>query len=673
MKGHGRVGKKFMIMGLTVFVLLVLMVSIVVPRLQTNTDRSAVDEIVPGGVLPPIFIENSAMNETGPEFAEKGTSVARSNIYDRNLNELAVSVQLASLYARPLEMQGRDGSLPELAQYLGKDVVDLGETINSGMKIVQIAGEVDLRVAEDIMALGMPGLSRVDKIKRFYPQHQVGAHVIGYQGDGRGLDGIEYYYDSHLSQTSVPGKSRNHLILTLDLRIQKMLEETLADLSSQTTAHSAAAIFMDSSSGAILGMASYPTFDPNTFWNCSTGELRNRLLHDPVFLGVINELFRFGAKLDELLPVSGEEKGPTIEGIVRLMQFEKESRLDGFPLESRSGQWKELQPRGFYASGWPITPQGSNVDGNHFSGFVRRLGLTEDIGIDLPQGTSMPGGRKETYRLTESVPSTTGLQLLTAFSRLVNGGKKITPHLLDSFWNDPEGVKKNILPPQEQVVHPEVSRAVLAALKKAAGRHADKPVFIESLIREDALADSPDQENKDNRPGEAGAMDNDSEPESEKSPGELKRFQAVMLGLAPTVKTDFTLLVTLDGGVIDPDAPFSPMRLLGTEFLKTATGQALKKPVDPSGRSAGQLTETTLRKIKILSERAEIKDETNARGSKEKMPDVNGLSLRKALRVLQASGLDIEIRGKGNVIRQSPPPGTELNGQKCILHLESIA
>ena len=152
----------------------------------------------------------------------------------------------------------------------------------------------------------IPGFHFIEESKRYYPKDNLAAQVIGFVGiDDKGLEGVEASMDTYLrgvkekqtNYTDAKGnligpsglnevqiQRKNTVQLTIDARMQFILERGLDDAIKKTKAASAAAILMDPNTGEILGMASRPTFDPNHFADASSEAYMNRgvgIIYEP--------------------------------------------------------------------------------------------------------------------------------------------------------------------------------------------------------------------------------------------------------------------------------------------------------------------------------------------------------------------------------------------------------
>jgi stage V sporulation protein D (sporulation-specific penicillin-binding protein) len=212
----------------------------------------------------------------------------RGKILDRNENELAISLIEKTVYANPKEIED-PGYISELISgILGIDRNDLKEKLSDKtLGFVYIKRKIGSEEANKIAGLNIKGIYVQDESKRYYPQDELAAAIIGFTGtDGNGLYGIEIEHESILRGVDgraeaekdvfgniIPGNIKIYLepvdgkdiILTLDLQIQYIAEKSLLEVVEEYSATGAVAIVMDPKNGEILAMASYPGFNPNSY------------------------------------------------------------------------------------------------------------------------------------------------------------------------------------------------------------------------------------------------------------------------------------------------------------------------------------------------------------------------------------------------------------------------
>lgn len=230
----------------------------------------------------------------------------RGTIYDRHGAELAVSVDVDSVWANPRQLKA-EGYDPELAadriaSVLPVDRDVIARRLASDRYFVWIERHVTPQLAATVRALEIPGVSMSREAKRYYPNRALAAHVLGFSNiDGRGIEGLELQFDERLrgSVSAVPAirdrrgnvvfseqllddraAQGDDLYLTIDKTIQHIAERELELAVRTFEARAASIVVMDPRNGEVLAIANYPTFNPNSPGSASAGDRRNRAVTD---------------------------------------------------------------------------------------------------------------------------------------------------------------------------------------------------------------------------------------------------------------------------------------------------------------------------------------------------------------------------------------------------------
>ena len=618
------------------------------------------------------------------------TGGGRRNIYDRNFMELAVSFQRSSLYARPLELEAPEKVAREVAKILDQDEKNILSALKGERSFAWLGRDLSREKAVKIADLNLKGVYRINQVQRFYPGNQLGAHVIGFLKDEQGLAGVEFYYDSVLrgggvydprlaaagvSKKIAEGSDSASLILTLDIHLQNILEQKLKALVGSTAAKAGVAVLMAPDTGEIIGLASLPDYDPNRFWEFSTEARRNRAIEDILDLGAMARLFQAAAVMDN-----------------RIAKEKSEVPGDGEPAvpepeATQGAAWNVVQD-GRYISLEGVGFGQIMVGRDEFNAFADRIGLTVKGEVDLPEAmfalkelnvgpankmpeevqvASPPPPSKGMAPQVEkdSVPTATPLALLSAFCRLINGGQVMTPHVLRAVWQDEQvwdvPVRRGI---GEFVVRPEVSAGMRSEMKKAAG--PGRSIFvIESLLQKDLVSQSQAKPT-----GDSAALP--ANEGGEKVVTGQRVMESILLGMAPLEHPEIAMIVVLEGAHIDPQVK-SPVRNLAEEMMPQARTALQNQVKPPTAKELAVREVGYYKKMELVQVRSALPTAL-AQGSQGLvMPDVRGLSGRKAMQVLQPYGVRLQIAGSGQVASQYPLAGSALRGvEQCVLHLKTM-
>jgi len=238
--------------------------------------------------------------------SDLAVAAQRGVIRDRSGAVLATTVDLRSLYAIPAQMKDDAGNETRsavavaLAPILREKVEVLRAAFDSGAEWLFVRRRLPEETAARIAALHLTGLGFEMEPKRLYPNGAVGAQVLGFvNDDGLGQYGVEGRYDDALAgtpgrlavardpanrelalglRTAVPAKNGDELWLTIDLAVQNAVERELAAVVDREKAAGGAVVVLDPKDGAVIAIASSPTYDPARVGTANAEALRNRAI-----------------------------------------------------------------------------------------------------------------------------------------------------------------------------------------------------------------------------------------------------------------------------------------------------------------------------------------------------------------------------------------------------------
>ena len=385
----------------------------------------------------------------------------RGTIYDRNGRPLAMSVVTKSLYADPKMIKQSPSEVAELiAPYVTMSKEDIVKSLQEDTAFVWIdrmmEPEKSKAVAQLIEDKNLEGLNFVEESKRYYPNGNLAAQVLGFVGtDDKGLDGLEMVLDDELKggiqkelvatdrkgnaifgsvlSKYLPDKGKS-VTLTIDASIQFIAERALDKAMEDTGAKHASVIVMDPKTGEILAMANRPTYDPNHYSQGSEEDFKNIAvtnLYEPgsTFKPIIasaalasgkwkldqvyNDKGSFAANGHIIRNWDGEGYGP-----VRLLDILKYSLNTG------------------------MAEIGTLTGADILSKYVRDYGFGSETGIELPgEGAGILYNPEDMSKLDVATMSigqgiaVTPLQMVRAFGALANGGAMMKPHIIKSYSN----------------------------------------------------------------------------------------------------------------------------------------------------------------------------------------------------------------------------------------------
>jgi cell division protein FtsI (penicillin-binding protein 3) len=387
----------------------------------------------------------------------------RGILYDRNMHELAMTVQVDSIYAVPTEINDNEVYARTLAPLVHTNPEDtrtredqIVQRLNDGHSFAWIARRVTPAVADRVRALNLKGIYFQKEFQRFYPNNQIAAQVLGYVGiDDDGLGGLEQKFDSRLH--GVPGRmltamdARRHILgstehepdpgqnlqLTIDENIQFMAEQALDHNMERTHADSGTVVVQDVHTGQILALAIRPTFNPNDFRHTTTALLKNHAVSDVYEPGSTFKLVTYSAALDQNVTHPDDMidcQGGAITFNGRTIHDDKSDHFGVIPVH------KALEESSDVAAVKLALKMGPD----NFYKYIH------DFGFGSRPGTELPGETRGLLRKPAKWGSTsigsiaigqeigvTPLQLVSMVSTIANGGVYLPPHVLMPGQLDP--------------------------------------------------------------------------------------------------------------------------------------------------------------------------------------------------------------------------------------------
>src|SRR5579863_1199398 len=380
----------------------------------------------------------------------------RGILYDRNMRELAMTVQVESIYAVPSEIQDQKAAARVLASIVHTDPEDrlsredqIAHRLDEGRSFAWVARRVTPEIATKVRALNMKGIYFQNEFQRFYPDNQIAAQVLGYVGvDDNGLGGLEEKYDANLHGTPgemytamdarrkvlgsterEPEPGRN-LVLTVDENIQFMAEQALDRAMQKTQAINGTVVVQDVHTGQILALAIRPTFNPNQFRRTTPTLLRDHAVSDVYEPGSTFKLVAYSAamdsgvaKPDDMIDCSGG--AITLAG--RVIHDNQGEHMGVVPVHKALEQSSDVA----------AVKLALRMGQDRFYKYIR------DFGFGARSGAELPGETRSLLRPTtrwngSSIGSlaigqeigVTPLQLVSMVSTIANGGTYLPPRIL---------------------------------------------------------------------------------------------------------------------------------------------------------------------------------------------------------------------------------------------------
>ncbi|MFP5236323.1 MAG: penicillin-binding protein [Acidobacteriota bacterium] len=381
----------------------------------------------------------------------------RGVLYDRNMRELAMTVQVPSIYAVPSEIEDKDAAAKTLASIVHTNPEDrqtaeaeIAKRLAAGREFAWVARRVNPDVAAQVKALNMKGIYFQKEFKRFYPDNQMAAQVLGYVGiDDTGLGGLERKFEPELH--GQPGKmltamdARRRVLvsserepqpgqsmeLTIDENVQFIAERALDHAMETTHADNGTVVVQDVYTGQILALAIRPTFNPNDFRHATPALLRDHAVSDIYEPGSTFKLVTYSAALDQKVTTPTDMidcQGGQITLAGRVIHDDKSDRgLGVIPVSTALARSSDVA----------AVKLALKVGPDKFYQYMRAFGFGQKPGIELPgetRGLLRPpskwsGSSIGSLAIGQEV-GVTPLQLVSMVSTIANGGVYLPPHVL---------------------------------------------------------------------------------------------------------------------------------------------------------------------------------------------------------------------------------------------------
>lgn len=606
----------------------------------------------------------------------------RGTIYDRNGDVLAMSIPADSVFVDPLRLPDVRTAAELLSQFLGLPYAELHSHIETARSqnrgFLWVKRRITRAETERLHALHLDWIQFQQESRRLYPNGMVASHVVGsvFQ-DEQGSDGIEKGLDKDLEGhagtarllTDVKRRGIDLVVetapqagkplkLTIDGRIQFVVERELNAAALEHHARTGAAIVMNPYNGEILALANWPSFDPNQAPVTKDQKLahRNLGLSVPFEPGSIFKVITLSAAL-ETTKLRPDSLINCHNGFLALPGRVVHEAHRGFGVLSMSEVLEKSSNIG-------AIEIGAQVGAERMYDYVQRFGFGSRTGLPLP--AESPGLLRKLNRWgTTSLASismgqeisTTSVQLARACSVVANGGFLVQPKLVA----EADGVKTPDATP----------RRVIQASTAITMRHIMEGVVLRGTGKAAHLSGYT----SGGKTGTAQIFDVANHHYT-------KTYNASFMGFAPVNNPALVIVVTLNGtsgnSGMGGSASAPAFHKIATEALRLLDVpkdlpddvpllQAKSEPAKVEETSDLAITEVADGSSNILEEDEAVKP---AAGVPEQasiltvsapkgpvVPDLRGKSLRAALEAASSEGFTLSAEGSGVVRAQLPAPG----------------
>ena len=584
----------------------------------------------------------------------------RRFIFDRNGQKLAATIMADSVYVDPSNVEDRTKVSSNLSSILGVKRQKITGALSKQGSFRWIARQISPVRTERIRTLKLKGVHLVQEPRRFYPHRELACHLLGFAGlDSTGLDGLESKYDEYLkgvpkkvvwgrdargrkiylsddSGSAVDDRSCS-LFLTIDSKIQYIVESQLKKAIEDTGAKGGTVIVMDPGTGEVLAMANEPLFNPNEFSIYPADARRNRAVTDCFDPGSVFKPFVAAAALEEGLVTETDifdcENGSYTVGnrVIHDAQNEKFQELnlpDIIKHSSNIGSVKIAEKLGK----------------EKFYHYITMFGFGSKTGIDLPgESRGILRNSKDwtdvdfaTIAFGQGV-SVTAIQLVTAMSAIANDGVLMKPHVVRCMVDKKGSVVKEIEPVAvRRVISPETSHRITSILTDVVEEGTGGNARIVNL-------------------SVAGKTGTSQKFDFDLGRYSAKKVEASFIGFFPAEDPQMVILVMLDEPKIHRwgGAAAAPVfKEVSEQILRCFNNSMELREVAANENNEG------VRIIQASTDRETIYHDTKV--DESIIPDFEGMSMREVLKISQNRGIDIRIAGSGWAVSQNPAPGVRI-------------
>jgi cell division protein FtsI/penicillin-binding protein 2 len=443
------------------------------------------------------------------EIAARGKILVHDSVVDKSsYYPLAFDIKKFSVWVVPNQVkadqkQNVANELESLLSIPSKDIFD--KINNNKMYIPALKKSLTMDEADKVDAKNLPGVYLTPEYSRFYPEISMASQLLGFVNyDGDGKYGFEGHYNNELkgkdggmlAEKDTFGRVISLLdqkdpqdgtsyVLTIDRSVQYFIEKKLAEAITTYKADSGTIIIEDIATGGIVGMASFPTYDPNKF--AEVAGTNQALFVNPA-IGGFYEPGSIFKPIIMSLAINGGFVTPETENV-----FGADVVVDGFTIKTaeRKAFGKEnmtqvLKNSDNVAMTWISSLMGKE---KMYEG-ISNYRFTDKTGIDLDgEVNSLVRPAKSWSDITRSTTSfgqgiaITPIQILSAYATMANGGKYLFPHIVDKIvYND--GTEKQVEKQEgEQVITKQTADSIATMLTEVVNsgssyRRIKQPGFL---------------------------------------------------------------------------------------------------------------------------------------------------------------------------------------------------
>ena len=591
----------------------------------------------------------------------------RGFVYDREGNELAVSIQVGSVFAHPSQIKEKRKTAVKLSKILREPTDSILQKLRRKRSFVWIKRRISPAVTAEVSRLNLIGVGITTESRRYYPEREIAAHLMGFSGtDNQGLEGLERKYDRYLTgaqhklvcmedafgrpfainKPTPPEKAGvvHHLTLTIDKEIQYKAQQALHSAVTQTKAKGGHCVVVDPKTGEILAMAVVPQFNPNIFSKFRPDTWRNRAVTDCFEPGSTMKAFLLSAALEEGVV------SPLTEFFCEEGKFKVGGRVVHDTHEYETLTVADIVVRSSNIGAIKI---GQKLGYERFCRYLKKFGFSEKTGVDLL------GERAGFIRTTKHARtidqanlyfgqgmSTTSLQLVMAMAAIANGGQLMRPYVVKEIVDD-AGHQVEETTPQvvRRVISSKTAKTVASILTGVVGEEGTAP---KAAIKGFGVA---------GKTGTAQKIDPRTKAYSK------QKYVATFVGFTPVEDPKLVILVVVDepkgiayGGLVAAPV-FQKVGSWALNHLRAAPRPGLLAGGDAGQVDQASVSPKSAQPIAVAPQVKRIAQELR----QGVLPDFTRMGMRQVLKKGRDLGLKVCLKGSGLAVAQQPEPGCSLS------------
>jgi cell division protein FtsI (penicillin-binding protein 3) len=565
----------------------------------------------------------------------------RGSIKDASGKDLAMSITSHSIYANPSKIENKKEFISKVSDTIKLNKDYLAEKVSSNKSFVWLKRLASEKEKLALQQLNIAGLGFIEEPKRVYPYDHLAGQLLGFTNiDSKGIEGVEYLYDSYLSgkrdklvlkkdglgriifedPENIKEEALGYdIVLTIDSHIQHIVDNVLKRNVDSLQAESGLAVVLDSEKGSVLAMSSYPFLDPNNFTESSEVNRKNL----PIW-----KSFEPGSTLKPILVAGAiEEK---LVNPKSTFDCEYGMRKVGDSVINDVHPYNILSVSDVisFSSNICASKIGEKLGKNRLYDYLDQFGFGKKTQVEIPGESSGKLINSDRWGPVELATisfgqgiSVSALQLAVAFSSLANKGYLMKPYIVKEIVDSKGNIIKRNLPEiKRRVISYETAQMVtdmlVEAVDNGTGKNAQVKLF--KVAGKTGTAQVPD-------PKGGGYY--------------ADKYISSFAGFAPIDPPSITVVVVIEN---------SKKGFYGGEVAAPIFREIVEKAlyyleINPDGQEAENVI----------------------------MPNFEGKSRREILRWSEAEGIKVNLSGKGFAIGQNPKPGEIINSKEvCSVELD---